>query len=95
MKTFLGVDKEGFVNDVFYQNSEDREPPEGFYEAPAEQFFMVKRDFENNCWTEGLSTEDIERIKEESEGSQIDEEENLKARTLDLQRVCNLLMNQS
>ncbi|XYJ23064.1 hypothetical protein ACSE3M_14545 [Bacillus velezensis] len=42
MKTFLGVDKEGFVNGVFYQNSEDREPPEGFYEAPAEQFLWLK-----------------------------------------------------
>ncbi|RDY83893.1 hypothetical protein [Bacillus amyloliquefaciens] len=93
MKTFLGVNEAGFVNDVFYQNSEDREPPEGFYEAPAEQFFMIKRDFENNCWTEGLTKEEIERIKEENEGSQT-EEENMKARTLDLQRVCNLLMNQ-
>ncbi|MEC1900951.1 hypothetical protein [Bacillus atrophaeus] len=95
-KTFLGVNEEGFVIDVFYQNSEDQEPPVDYHEAPTERFYMNKWNFKNKCWIEGLTPEDVDRMNKDdgAEPPREAENEKTKEQVLDLQRVCNLLMNQ-
>lgn len=104
-REFCIIDENGFITSVFFQKIMDDEgnpipedqqekPPENAVEAPVEKFYQARFNHETKQWEEGLTPEEIERIKEinKNPSEPIDETENLRRQVLSLQRMCNILL---
>ncbi|MDA1478355.1 hypothetical protein [Bacillus changyiensis] len=104
-REFSLVDEEGYVIGAFYQKilddeghyipEEQREsPPKNAFEPSREEFYQPRINWKTQQWEEGLSAEEIEKVKESNEKvpAPIDEADTLRRQVMSLQRVCNILM---